>query len=148
MKRTYPKCPLIGVGSIIFKQNKKQNKVLLIKRAHPPSEGKWSIPGGLVEIGETLRAAVIREIEEEVGLKVRPEKIVDVIERIIPDSSGKIMYHYVIVDFLCTILAGSPVANSDVKEAVFYSLNQLNRLELSPELVNIIKKAYKIWKDQ
>jgi 8-oxo-dGTP diphosphatase len=144
MKRTYPKCPLIGVGGIIFKHN----KVLLIKRAHPPSEGKWSVPGGLVEIGETLRAAIIREVEEEVGLKVRPENMVDVIERIIPDSSGKIIYHYVIVDFLCTILAGSPVANSDVKEAVFYSLNQLNRLELSPELVNIIKKAYKIWKGQ
>lgn len=132
------------MGGIAFKEN----KVLLIKRAHPPSEGKWSIPGGLVEVGETLRAAIIREVEEEVGLKVRPEKIVDVVERIIPDSSGKVMYHYVIIDFLCSILAGSPVANSDVKDVSFQSLGQLNRLELSPELINIIKKAHKIWKGQ
>ena len=132
------------MGGIVFKEN----KVLLIKRAHPPSEGKWSVPGGLVEVGETLRAAIIREVEEEVGLKVRPEKIVDVVERIIPDKAGKVMYHYVIIDFLCSILAGSPVANSDVKDVSFQPLGQLNRLELSPELINIIKKAYKIWKGQ
>ena len=140
MGRTYPRYPIVGVGAIIFKED----SVLLIKRKNPPSANTWSIPGGVVEIGETIREAIIREVKEELGLQIRPERIVDVIDCIIPDKEGKIMYHYVVIDFLCTALSGNPVANSDIKEFIFEPLNKLSSLGLSHNLKRVIEKAYRL----
>ena len=102
MKREYPDTPLVGVGAIIIEEG----RVVLVKRGHPPLEGKWSIPGGVLEIGETLRKAAVREALEETGLTVEPGELLGVFERVIPDEQGRMRYHYVLIDFLCRRVAG------------------------------------------
>ena len=102
MKRQYPDQPLVGVGAVIFKGE----KVLLVRRGQEPAKDAWSLPGGLVELGETLTTAIIREIAEETGLSVRPLGISAVLERIFPDPAGKIAYHYVLIDYACEYLEG------------------------------------------
>ncbi len=141
MKREYPECPLVGVGGIVFKEG----RVLLIKRKHPPGVGKWSIPGGLVELGERLKEAVKRELKEETDIDVVPEEVLEVVERIFPDKEGKIRYHYVIVDFICSYLKGEAKAQSDALEICWQPVKGLEGLGLNEELKNLIKKAYKQW---
>ncbi len=141
MKRAYPEQPLIGVGGIVFLKN----KVLLIKRKNPPGEGKWNIPGGLVKLGETLKQAVVREVEEETGIKSSMGELVEVVERIFPDSEGEIMYHYVIIDFLCRFLKGKAQAKSDALAVRWQSVEALDDLDITVELKNVIKKAYLLW---
>ena len=141
MNREYPERPLVGVGGIVFKDE----RVLLIKRKYPPGVGKWSIPGGLVRLGERLKEAVKRELKEETDIDVEPEEIIEVVERIFPDKRGKIRYHYVIVDFLCSYLKGEAKAQSDALEIRWQPIERLEELRLNEELKNLIKKAYKQW---
>ncbi|HDO41835.1 MAG TPA: NUDIX domain-containing protein [Candidatus Bathyarchaeota archaeon] len=94
-ERIYPKTPLVGVGAVV----QKGNRILLIRRANEPGKGLWSIPGGLVEVGETLRDAARREVEEETGIKVEIGEIIDVMENIIRDEEGRVKFHYVLIDF-------------------------------------------------
>ena len=94
-ERSYPDRPWLGVGGIVFQGD----RVLLVKRGKEPGRGKWSIPGGAVDIGETVERAVKREIEEETGLQVEVLDLVAVFERILPDPQGKILYHYVVLDY-------------------------------------------------
>ena len=98
--REYPARPLVGVGAFVFDAD---GALLMIQRGHEPARGKWSIPGGLMEVGETLHAAVAREVEEETGLRVEPVAMVEVVERILRDESpdAQVRYHYVLVDYLC-----------------------------------------------
>ncbi len=116
-------------------------RVLLVRRANPPLQGQWSIPGGLVETGETTKAAVIREIKEETGLTVEPLKLVEVFERILPDSSGRVQYHFVLIDYLCRVLAGEPIAGSDVSELRWAGLDELRELAVAPETAAVIRKV-------
>jgi 8-oxo-dGTP diphosphatase len=97
MKREYPDSPLVGVGAIIIEDG----RVLLVKRGHPPLEGEWSIAGGVLELGETLREAAVREAREETSLTVEPAELLGVYDRVLRDDSGRTLYHYVLVDFLC-----------------------------------------------
>ena len=97
MKRKYPEQPLVGVGGIIFQDE----SVLLIKRGKEPALGQWSIPGGVVDLGETLQAAVAREIREETHIEAQPLALVKVLDRIFRDREGRVTYHYVLADFLC-----------------------------------------------
>ncbi|HMK22369.1 MAG TPA: NUDIX domain-containing protein, partial [Terriglobales bacterium] len=92
MKREYPETPLVGVGAIIIDDD----RVALVKRGHPPLQGRWSIPGGVLEVGETLRKAAIREALEETGLTVEPGELLGVFERFLPDEQGRMQYHYVL----------------------------------------------------
>ena len=103
MKRHYPDQPLVGVGAVVFKGD----EVLLVRRGQEPALGSWSLPGGLVELGETLAAAIKRELAEETGLTVTLLGIAAVVERIFPDPDGRIAYHYVLVDYLCDYSAGN-----------------------------------------
>ncbi|MDL1970840.1 MAG: NUDIX hydrolase [Candidatus Desulfofervidaceae bacterium] len=144
MKRQYPARPLVGVGGIVFHRD----QVLLIKRKNPPGQGIWSIPGGLVKIGEALREAVRREVKEETNLEVRPEEIIEVVERILPDNEGEIVYHYVIVDFLCAFLGGEHKPQSDASDLVWLPFKKLDTLEINEELKNIIEKAYALWRQK
>src|SRR6478736_1023463 len=96
--REYPGRPIVGVGSVIVDQR----RVLLIKRGSPPLLGEWSLPGGAVELGETLRAAAEREAHEETGLTVKAGEVIEVLDRIVPGAAGAPRYHYVLIDFLCT----------------------------------------------
>ncbi|OPX19242.1 MAG: hypothetical protein BZ151_10310 [Desulfobacca sp. 4484_104] len=104
MKRHYPDQPIIGVGAIIFKDA----TVLLVRRGQEPAKGAWSLPGGAVEVGETLEAALVREVMEETALTVEVLGITAVLERIYRDGQGQVPYHYVLIDYLCRYLSGYP----------------------------------------
>lgn len=137
VKREYPSAPLIGVGAVIIKDD----AVVLVRRANPPSRGEWSIPGGLVTIGETLTAAVRREALEETGLEVEPVRLVELLERIFPDDGGKIKYHYVLADYLCLVKGGRLRAGSDASEAVFAHKDELALYSLASITLRIITKV-------
>ena len=102
MKREYPDSPLVGVGAIIIQDG----RVLLAKRGHPPLAGEWSIPGGVLELGETLRAAAVREAREATCLTVEPTELLGVFDRVLRDDAGRTLYHFVLIDFLCRPVAG------------------------------------------
>ena len=98
MKREYPDSPLVGVGAVIIERG----RVLLVKRGHAPLAGEWSIPGGVMELGETLRQAAVREAREETCLLVEPADLLGVYDRVLRDDDGRTLYHFVLIDFLCT----------------------------------------------
>src|SRR3989337_337946 len=112
-RREYPERPMVGVGGVVIRDT----RVLLVQRASEPLAGQWSLPGGAVELGETLEEAVVRELKEETGLTVRVVKLVEAFERIIRDDSGRPRYHYVLLDYLCEPLAGAACAGSDAQGA-------------------------------
>jgi mutator protein MutT len=135
--RDYPDRPFLGVGAIILHGD----HILLVRRANPPLQGEWSIPGGLVEVGETTREAVIREVQEETGLQIEPVKLVEVFERILRDKSELVQYHFVLVDYLCRIVSGEPRACSDVSELRWAKIEELDGLKVSSETCAVIRKA-------
>jgi 8-oxo-dGTP diphosphatase len=138
MQREYPQQPLVGVGAIIVEDN----RVLLIKRGKGPLLGEWSIPGGMLELGETLRQGAEREALEETGLVVRAEELLGVFDRIIPDDSKRTLYHYVLIDFLCRKISGDVQAAGDASEARWYSEDEVNRLSLPEETRKIIQSGF------
>lgn len=135
--RMYPPRPLVGVGAIITDAA----RVVLIKRGHEPSQGEWSIPGGLVSVGETLKEATAREALEETGLYVRPVGLVELLERIFHDSKGRVQYHYVLADYRCEVLRGSLNAGSDAAEARWFDRADLSGLKLADITLSVILKA-------
>src|SRR5882762_3577714 len=108
MNREYPESPLVGVGAVIVAEN----RVLLIRRGTAPLLGEWSLPGGVLECGEALRDAVIREAREETGLVVEASEMLGVYERVIRGDAGRVRYHYVLIDFLCRPVGGDLDAGS------------------------------------
>ena len=135
--RTYPDRPLLGVGAIIVQAD----RVLLVRRAHPPLQGEWSIPGGLVETGETTKEAVIREVREETGLEIEPVRLVEVFERILRDQDSRVQYHFVVIDYLCRIVSGEACPGTDVSEIRWVPLEKLQELEITPETRDVIHKG-------
>ncbi len=138
MKREYPDTPLVGVGAIIIEED----RVVLVKRGHAPLHGKWSIPGGVLEVGETLRKAVAREVLEETGLAIEPGELLGVFERVVPDEDGRMKYHYVLIDFLCRRLAGELAAGDDAEQARWFRREELATLELARETEGVILKGF------
>ena len=102
MRREYPEAPIVGVGAVVVHAG----RVLLIERANEPLKGEWSLPGGALELGETLEEGVVREVEEETGLRVKPVCVVKAFDRISRDEDGRVRYHFVLVDFLCHLSDG------------------------------------------
>jgi ADP-ribose pyrophosphatase YjhB (NUDIX family) len=135
--REYPARPIVGVGGVVFIGG----RVLLIKRRFEPLAGRWSLPGGAVEIGETLAEGLIREMKEETGLDVDVGPVVDVFDRITRDDDGRTRFHYVLVDCLCTVRAGTPVAGSDVAEVALADVGDLARYDLTPKTIDVIARA-------
>jgi ADP-ribose pyrophosphatase YjhB (NUDIX family) len=137
MKREYPESPLIGVGAVIVKDD----RVLLIRRGQAPLLGEWSLPGGVLECGETLREATVREAREETGLEVETVQMLGVYERIIPSADGRTRYHYVLIDFLCRPAGGDPKAGSDAADVRWFTREELPALKLSADTVEVIHQG-------
>lgn len=138
MKREFPELPLVGVGSIIIEGS----RVLLVKRAHPPIQGQWSIPGGVLEVGEMVRDAAIREAREETGLIVEPGELLGVFDRILRDSEQRVQYHYVLIDFLCRPMGGELRAASDAEDVRWFTLEELPALNLAPDTQEVIRTGF------
>jgi mutator protein MutT len=135
--RKYPEQPIVAVGAVIIDGE----RVLLIKRANEPSKGEWSLPGGVVEVGESLEAALAREVREETCLDVTVGPVVEVLDRIRRDEVDRVEYHYVIVDYLCHPHGGTATCGSDADEVRWASLDDLAGFRLTPSIVAVIEKA-------
>lgn len=138
MKREYPDTPLIGVGAIIIDAG----RVVLVKRGHAPLKGEWSIPGGVLEVGETLRQGVVREAKEETGLTVEPAELLGVYDRMLKDDSGRTVYHYVLIDFLCRRVEGELLGAGDAEEAAWFTQDALRKLTLPEDTADVIRKGF------
>ena len=138
MKREFPEFPLVGVGAIIIDGD----RVLLVKRAHPPIQGQWSIPGGVLEVGEMIREAAVREAREETGLIVDPGELLGVYDRILRDPEHRVQYHYVLIDFLCRPIGGELVAASDAAEVRWFGREELASLNLAEDTQDVIRKGF------
>ena len=144
MKREYPDRPIVGVGAVIVEKRAGELSVLLVKRGAPPLLGEWSLPGGVVELGETLRAAAEREAREETGLVVEAGEVLEVFDRIIPGEGGRPQFHYVLVDFLCSVCSGELRAGGDAAEVAWASEGELPRYNLEAPAMHVIGKA--LWR--
>jgi 8-oxo-dGTP diphosphatase len=142
--REYPERPLVGVGGVVIAKH----RVLLIRRGGPPLEGEWSIPGGMLEVGETLRNGVRRELQEETGLEVRVHDLIEAFDRIMPDADGKWRYHFVILDYLCEAMSGVARAGSDVVDVVWAFEEELTRYSLTSTATRVIKTAFEMARSQ
>lgn len=138
MKREFPELPLVGVGAIIIQND----RVVLVKRAHPPIQGQWSIPGGVLEVGELVRGAAIREAREETGLIVEPADLLGVYDRILRNDEQRVQYHYVLVDFLCRPVGGELQAASDAAEVRWFTRQELPPLKLAEDTQDVIEKGF------
>jgi 8-oxo-dGTP diphosphatase len=140
--REYPERPIIGVGGVVIANE----RALLIRRANPPLQGQWSIPGGTLEVGETLAEGVRRELAEETGIDVRVLEIIEVFERISAgrDGRGRAQYHFVILDDLCELVGGEARAASDVTDVAWCPESELEKYSLTPTATRVIRKAFQI----
>jgi mutator protein MutT len=135
--RAYPDRPFVGVGAVIVDQR----RVVLIKRRFEPLAGQWSLPGGAVDVGETLTECVAREMQEETGLVVEVGPVIEVFDRIIRDGDGRVQFHYVLVDYLCRPVGGTLQAGSDVAEALYASPEELSRFALADPAHAVIRRG-------
>jgi ADP-ribose pyrophosphatase YjhB (NUDIX family) len=140
MRRDYPDRPIVGVGAVVVQNG----LALVVRRATEPLKGEWSIPGGMLELGEKLRDGIAREVLEETGLTVEVGEVLDVFDSIFPDAEGKTQYHYVLIDFVCYPTAGTLQASSDVSDAKWVSAEEAAQLGMKSATVGVICKALSI----
>ncbi len=145
--REFPERPIVGVGGVIIENG----RALLIRRGSEPLRGEWSIPGGTLELGESLQAGVARELLEETGLEVRVLELIEVFDRIFPDegerpsgAKGPPRFHFVIVDYLCERISGEPRAGSDVTDVAFATEDELGQYHLTETATRVLKRAFAI----
>jgi ADP-ribose pyrophosphatase YjhB (NUDIX family) len=138
MNREFPETPLVGVGAIIIEDA----RVLLVKRAHPPLQAQWSIPGGVLEVGELIREAAIREAREETGLIVDPVELLGVYDRVLRNPERRVQYHYVLIDFLCRKVGGELSAASDAAEVCWFTREELPALHLAEDTLDVVNKGF------
>jgi 8-oxo-dGTP diphosphatase len=138
MKREFPELPLVGVGAIIIQDD----RVVLVKRAHPPLQAQWSIPGGVLEVGELVREAAVREAREETGLIVEPGTLLGVYDRVLRDTENRVQYHYVLIDFLCRPIGGELSASGDAADVCWFTREELHALNLAEDTQDVIRKGF------
>ncbi|MFI5090319.1 MAG: NUDIX hydrolase [Terriglobales bacterium] len=138
MKRDYPDRPMVGVGAVIIENG----RALLVRRGTEPLKGEWSIPGGVVELGETLRQAAVREAKEETGLEVEAGEVLEVVDRIMRDPEHKVQYHYVLVDFICRRISGEAKAGADASELRWIPPEELDGFPIADSAAAVVRKAF------
>jgi 8-oxo-dGTP diphosphatase len=144
VRREYPDAPRVGVGAVVLHEG----RVLLVRRGGRPSWGKWSLPGGLVELGETTAEAVCREIAEECACRIRVVGICGVIDRIVRDTEGHVRYHYVLVDYLAYPESDTIAAGSDAAEAIWVPIDRVDDLDTTEGLTDMISRALKLAEEE
>jgi len=144
IEREYPRAPIVGVGAVVVDAG----RVLLVQRGREPLKGKWSLPGGMLEVGESLHEGVVREVEEETGLKVEPVELIELLDRIVREETlegERVRFHYVIADYLCRLTGGRLMAASDA-EAVRWveraEWNSHGALALDPITIRVIESGW------
>jgi len=144
MRREYYKFPILSAGGVIIIDG----KVLIIKRKAEPDAGKWTIPGGAINVGEKIRDGLRREIFEETNLEVKVGNLINIAEKIFRDNNGRIIYHYVILDYLCKYISGSMKASSDAEELILVKMDDLDKFELVDGTMKVIEKAFDLVKQE
>jgi len=137
VSREYPAEPRVGVGAVILHEG----RVLLVKRGGQPSAGKWSLPGGLVHLGETTVEAVRREVAEECALAIEVVGVAGVVDRVVRDADGRVRYHYVLVDYLAHPEPGEARAGSDAAEVRWVEVERVEELDITEGLIEMIRRA-------
>jgi ADP-ribose pyrophosphatase YjhB (NUDIX family) len=144
MRREFPDAPLVGVGAVVVDEG----RVLLVRRGSEPMKGRWTLPGGLVELGEPLEAAVIREVREETGLAVEPLELIELLDRIHREG-GRVRFHYVVADYLCRVTGGELRAASDADAVRWVEHAEWNRpgstlgaLQIDPVTVRVVEAGW------
>ena len=139
-RREYPERPIVGVGGVVIRDE----RALLIRRGSAPFLGEWSIPGGMLELGETILEGVQRELLEETAIEVRVLDLIEVFERVTRDEAGKLKYHFVILDYLCEAVRGEAQAGSDVTDVAWARESELSEYSLTQTATRVIQKAFEI----
>lgn len=135
-RRLYPLQPVVGVGAIIISDG----RILLEKRRSEPGRGKWSVPGGLVELGESPENAVIREVKEETGLEVYDPKLIDVVNSVVFDEAGKVKYHFIIINYFLKLKGGDLGAYDDAEAVQWVSLSDVEKFDITETFRGFIKR--------
>jgi len=136
--REYPSRPIVGIGGVVIHEG----RVLLVRRARPPLQGQWSIPGGGLEVGETFADGIRREVREETGLEVRVLERAGVFERILRDAADCVQYHYVLIDHLCEVAGGNLRAGGDADDVAWASEEELGHYSLTDTALRVIRKSF------
>ncbi len=137
--RRYPRYPLLGVGALIFERD----RILMAQRGKPPLMGQWSLPGGLVETGESLAEAVRREVREETGLEIEPLGVLEIFERIMRNAEGTAEYHYVLIDYICRVAGGALAAGDDACGVEWVRRRDLAALDITEGTLGVIEKGFR-----
>lgn len=136
--RRYPARPVLGVGALVFERG----RILLVERGREPLKGYWSLPGGVVETGETLESAVRREVLEETGLQVEVSTLIEVFERIMRDKAGRAEYHYVLMDYVCRVVGGDLCAADDASGVAWFGPEEISRVKITEGTPGVIAKGF------
>jgi 8-oxo-dGTP diphosphatase len=138
VRREYPRGAIPSAHAITFREG----KVLLVRRAHEPSKGRWSVPGGMIELGETLRDAAQRELREECGIEVEVDRVIDAADNVVLDEGGRIRFHYVVIYLLARNSRGDARPNSDASEIRWVGLDELGGLDIHPAAKEAVRRAF------
>lgn len=141
MTRSYPSAPRVGVGVVTFNEH---SRVLLVKRGNEPNKNLWSVPGGLVELGEKVIEAAQREALEECNVQVQPRLILDVVDLILRDEKDDVKYHYILIDYLADFLGGELTPRSDASDAGWFSESDLENLDIPEITRDLLGKAFQL----
>ena len=141
--RRYPGAPLVGVGVAVYNA---QGQVLLVQRGRPPGQGTWGLPGGLIDLGESLAEAAVREVMEEVGVIISLGKLVTTYETILRDEAGKLEYHYVVLDYWAEYVDGAPTAQDDAAAVAWVSVAELTGYIHNRRQLEILEQTYAAWR--